>query len=135
MKITLKQLKQTKARCKPRRKFAPWRCWDQYVKYEFFLFAYLEGISLEPIGLEYFLQSEDLMSTCVTAGKYIDVYGNNESYRTLMDISHKWIALGRPQRKSYLIEVWPKEARKRKPKKGWLVLRENSKFIFRNKDM
>ncbi len=44
----------------------------------------------------------------------------------------KWVELGGPRAgASYLVEAWPPDARKCRPKNGWLLRREHSRLVFR----
>ena len=96
-------------------------------------FAYLEGMSIERIGERYALRSKDSESVCVTDDEQIEIYGSDDVYQALEEITCKWIRLGAPWRTSYLVEVWPLHISKRKPKNGWLVRRQYTQLIFRLK--
>lgn len=130
-----KRLHAIKAGRKPRKKHAPWICWNpgmrRWMRREFLFFASLEGISLEPAGQEYIITCKDTDGICITGDEYIEVYGSEDSYRAFEKIAQKWIELGAPRRTNYLIEVWPKDVRKRKPKDGWILQRNYSQLIFR----
>jgi len=132
-----KRLDRIKAGRKPIKKPAPWICWHPRMRYwmsrELLFFANLEGMSLETTGKQYILSCKDTESVCITDDDNIEVYGSEESYLAFEAIARKWINLGAPRRNSYLVEVWPKQAVKRKPKNGWLIQRNHSQLIFRLK--
>jgi protein-L-isoaspartate(D-aspartate) O-methyltransferase len=96
-------------------------------------FTYLEGMSIERVGMRYALRSKGSESVCVTDHEKTEIYGSDAAYETLEEIARKWVQLGAPWRTHYLVEVWPLNVSKRKPKNGWLVQREHTQLIFRLK--
>ncbi len=131
-----KRLQDLKAGRKPRRKTMLWHCWARQGPWrtqDLFFFAYLEGLSIERIGRHYVMRYGEENGFCIPTKDQLEIYGSETCYRTLMEIIRKWLDFWAPRRDTYQMEVWPKEVRKRPPKRGWLVQREHSQVIFRSK--
>ena len=131
-----KRLEQVIAGRKPRRESMPWRCWSQHgwwVTQSLMFFAYLEGMSIEPIGQRLAIRWGASDGVCIPTDEHLEVYGSDDGYRKLCEVIQKWLELGAPKRDAYRIEAWPKSVVKRAPKNGWLVQREHSQLMFRQK--
>ena len=106
-----------------------------WVDPHFVFFARLEGMSVEYLGNDQFaLYKGDQENVCVTNRDQIEICGSDDTYQALKEISQKWTDLGTPSMTQYLVEVWPLDVPKRKPKNGWLVQRQHTQLIFRLKN-
>jgi protein-L-isoaspartate(D-aspartate) O-methyltransferase len=135
-----KRLAAIAAGCEPRDKPAPWARialrpqWWQRLLRDLVFFAQLEGVGVELIGRQYALKAGDSGSFCLVDADKVQVYGSDEAYEALRQVTEKWIELGGPRTEdSYLVEAWPAGARKRAPKNGWLLRRRHSQLVFRLK--
>lgn len=131
------RLQRLKAGRKPHRMPMAWRCWQPsmgpWLTHELLFFAYLDGMSIEPIGQHLVLRWGEGDSFCIPTEEDLLIYGTDDVYRKLREVMRKWLDLGAPRRDAFLIEVWPRSAAKRKPKDGWLVPRNHTQLIFRLK--
>ncbi len=137
--VAKERLTRARADRKAHKKTAPWICWNpgirRWTALELLFFTTLEGMFVEPALSHCILSYKDSESICITdtGEEHIEVYGGEETYRAFEDVARKWIELGAPRRIAYRMEVWPKQAKKRKPKNGWLMQRVHSQLIFRLK--
>ncbi len=135
--VAKERLTRARADRKPRKKTAPWICWNpgmrRWMGRGLLFFVTLEGMFVEPAGRQYILSCRDSESICITDEEHIEVYGGEETYRAFEEVARKWIEVGAPRRSAYRMEVWPKQVEKQRPKNGWLVQRAHSQLIFRLK--
>jgi protein-L-isoaspartate(D-aspartate) O-methyltransferase len=96
-------------------------------------FAQLEGLQVERLGERYGLVDPATGEACVTDGGAASVYGGEAALRRLREITRRWVDLGAPRRWSYSVEAWPPEARKRRPRNGWLLRRPHTQLVLRLK--
>ena len=131
------RLQRLKAGRKPHRMSMAWQCWHatmgQWLTHNLLFFAYLEGMSIEPIGQHLLIRWGQDDGFCIPTEEHLEVYGSDDGYHKLREVIRKWLTLGAPRRDAYQLEVWPRETAKRTPKHGWLVLREHCQLIFRLK--
>ena len=120
-----------------RRYLAPWACVHRgarpFYRASFLLMAYLEGMRVDQDEKSVLVTSRQSEGFCLLSDGHVQVLGDAAIYDEFDRVSRQWLALGTPGANRYRIEVWPKHARKRRPRHGWLVSRDHSLLVFRLK--
>ena len=132
------RLKTARGKKKGRKKLAPWACVHPgaipHHRANLLFMAYLEGMRIEQHQKTFLLSSPDADGYCIVEDDSLQPLGRRDVHDQFMEIAEQWLASGAPGVTNYRIEVWPRTARKRRPRSGWLVEREHSKLILRLKN-
>lgn len=122
---------------KRRKSLAPWTCVHPgarpFYRSSLLFMAYLEGMRIEQNDNTVIVASDRSAGFCLLQNGHIQVLGDPATYDEFMYISRRWLDLGAPDARRYRFEAWPREVRKRRPKNGWLVRRDESQLLFRLK--
>jgi protein-L-isoaspartate(D-aspartate) O-methyltransferase len=134
---TRELLRQANGAPKRRKRLAPWACVSsearRFYRAKLLFMAYLEGMRVVQDDKAILLTSPRSEGFCLLEDAHVQVMGDEAIYDELIAVARRWLALGAPGAESYRLEVWPERARKRAPRDGWLVRRDESLLLFRLK--